>query len=552
MRRLAGTVLCATALLRGQQPAPTFRAGTRLVEVSVTVLDRKGNPVTDLAAQDFQIQDNGKPRPVAFFRFEGAAENARPAPTLPRGVFTNTVEGAGAAPRNVTALVLDGLNTPPQYNAQARAQVMRYLKAMAPQSRLAIFHMGKALRVLHDFTDDAASLREKIEKARLEIPLESVTDFSDSISEAEQFVDMFAGDPEAQAAMAEMMQTQLEMEMAANAAARRSRMERSLAAMEALGQHLSGISGRKNLVWITGGFSMVAILGAMGMGPRGDVQDFEDQVRATSQRLAQKGITLYIVDAHGIETQRDMSASVRQPLPVRGRGRFEPQMDAEAINNDPFPAMSLMANITGGRYVYNTNDLNTGFKQALADLRGGYTVGFYAADDGDDKWHRLRVRVARPGVNVRHREGYISEKEPGQKPAWTAESWRAAAANPIGSSALPMTVLCQPMTGGEMLLRIQVGAASLHFGDDAGGGMRADLQIMIAGRSADGRIWTNLSEIAAKLPRERMEKLRESVVPVLRRWKPDAATTALRVIVRDRFSGRFGSVDVPLAKLAAR
>jgi VWFA-related protein len=549
--RLAGAVMVAVGLLRSQEPAPTFRAGTRLVEISVTVLDRKGNPVTDLAAGDFQIQDNGKPRPVAFFRFEGAVESGRPAPALPRGVFSNTAEASGRASRNVTALVLDGLNTPPLYNARVRAQVMRYLKAMAPENRIGIFHMGRGLRVLHDFTDDSASLREKIEKARLEIPLESVTDFADSITEAEQFVDMFAGDPEAQAATAEMMKSQLEMEMAANAAARRSRMERSLAAMETLGQHLAGIPGRKNLVWITGGFSMVAILGEMGMGPRGDVQDFEDQVRAVSQRLAQRGVTLYIVDARGIETQRDMSASVRQPLPVRGRGRFEPQMDAEAINNDPFPAMSLMASITGGRYLYNTNDLAAGFKQALADLRGGYTVGFYAGDEADDKWHRLRVRVARAGLNVRHREGYLAEKEMGRRPAWTTDTWRAAAANPIGSSALQITVLCQPMAGGEYLLRIQTGAGALLFRDE-GGGLKAELQIMIAGRAADGRMWTNLNEVSVKLPPERLEKLRESVAPVLRRWKPDAATTALRVIVRDKLTGQYGSVDVPLAKLAAR
>jgi hypothetical protein len=325
-------------------------------------------------------------------------------------------------------------------------------------------------------------------------------------------------------------------------------MERSLAAMEALGQHLAGIPGRKNMVWITGGFSMVAILGAMGMGPRGDVQDFENQVRDTSRRLAQRGITLYIVDAHGIEAQKDLSASYSRPMPTRGRGRFEPQMDAEQINNDVLPAMSLMASITGGRYLYNTNDLSAGFKKALADLRGTYTLGFYAPEDADDKWHRLRVKVARAGVSVQHREGYFAESGAAQTPDWNADAWRAAAVNPLGSSALQMVLQCQLMAGGEWLLTIRVGAGALHFRSEAGS-LRADLQVMIAGRAADNRVWTGLSEAGAQLPQDKLDKVREAVVPILRRWKPDPAVTTIRVIVRDKFTGQYGSVDAPLSKV---
>jgi VWFA-related protein len=380
------------------------------------------------------------------------------------------------------------------------------------------------------------------------MPLESVTDFSQSVIEAEQLVEMFAGDPAAQAAMAEMAKNQLEIEMMANASARRSRMERSLAAMEALGQHLSGIPGRKSMVWITSGFSMVAVLGAMGMGPHGDVQNFEDKVRAASQRLAQNGITLYIVDAHGIETQRDMSAAFRAPLPVRGRGRFEAQMDSEQINNDAVPAMSLMASITGGRYLYNTNDLAAGFKQAVADLRGTYTIGFYTPDEADDKWHKLRVKVGRGGVNLHHREGYFAEKETAARPEWNTESWRAVAASPLGSSALQMVVQCLPLASGEVLLSIKIGAGALHFQSEPGG-MRADLQVMIAGRSADNRMWTIQSEVAAKLPQDRVATVRTAVVPVQRRWTPDKAVTTMRVIVRDKFTGQYGSVDIPLSKL---
>ena len=68
--------LAAGTSLRGQEPdlrTPTFRAGTTLVEFTVVATDRNGQPVADLKQEDISILQGGKPRPIAFFRFEGGA-----------------------------------------------------------------------------------------------------------------------------------------------------------------------------------------------------------------------------------------------------------------------------------------------------------------------------------------------------------------------------------------------------------------------------------------------------------------------------------------------
>ena len=299
----AAVALAVSVILAAQEqaPAPTFRTTTRLVELTVTALDKKGNAVTDLRLEDFTVQENGKPRPVAFFKYDGGPPVEPKALPLPPGVFTNRVEFTPGPARNITALVLDELNTPVTFSMRVRAMVTRYLKALAPQTRVAVFHMGARLRVLHDFTDDADSLRARIEKSTLTMPLQVETEFDRSVIEAEQFVDMFSGDPEMEAMMADMVRIQLEVEMMANAQARRARLEKTLASMESLGQHLAGIPGRKNLVWISGGISMVSVTGAMGMGPRGSIESFETKVRETSRKLAQQGVVLYIVDAKGLQ-----------------------------------------------------------------------------------------------------------------------------------------------------------------------------------------------------------------------------------------------------------
>jgi hypothetical protein len=123
-------LLAAAALLAlgAQDQTPTFRSTTRLVELTVTALDKRGLPVTDLRLEDFVIHDNGKPRPVEFLEYDGGPYvDVDPLP-LPPGVFTNRVEFTRGPARNVTAFVLDELNTPAQFNIQIRATALRYLR----------------------------------------------------------------------------------------------------------------------------------------------------------------------------------------------------------------------------------------------------------------------------------------------------------------------------------------------------------------------------------------------------------------------------------------
>src|SRR5688572_12370283 len=59
-------VLVSASLALGQQA--TFKAGTSLVPVLTTVLDKEGRLVPDLTQEDFTILDNGKPQEVVFFQ----------------------------------------------------------------------------------------------------------------------------------------------------------------------------------------------------------------------------------------------------------------------------------------------------------------------------------------------------------------------------------------------------------------------------------------------------------------------------------------------------
>jgi Ca-activated chloride channel family protein len=58
-----------TASIAGPQQAP-FRSGSKTVAVYGTVTDREGRLVPNLAREDFEIRDNGKPQPITVFSNE--------------------------------------------------------------------------------------------------------------------------------------------------------------------------------------------------------------------------------------------------------------------------------------------------------------------------------------------------------------------------------------------------------------------------------------------------------------------------------------------------
>jgi len=75
-----GLVAVFTATVGGQQ---TFRSGVDLATFGVTVVDRKGNPVTDLTRDDFAVLEDGQPQELRYF----AAGDGDTAPPLHLGLM---------------------------------------------------------------------------------------------------------------------------------------------------------------------------------------------------------------------------------------------------------------------------------------------------------------------------------------------------------------------------------------------------------------------------------------------------------------------------------
>src|ERR1700682_2119511 len=133
LKVLFPATLCALTLAaqsQTQQTAPVqtpvqsstvLKITSRLVVGDVVALDHKGQPVTDLTAEDFTVLEEGKEQKVSAFSFQrpgshagGSAAMTAPVKLLPR-MFPNIPRQSTSGALNV--VLLDALNT--QTNNQA-------------------------------------------------------------------------------------------------------------------------------------------------------------------------------------------------------------------------------------------------------------------------------------------------------------------------------------------------------------------------------------------------------------------------------------------------
>lgn len=344
---------------------------------------------------------------MAFFRFEGAADNAPAfvAKPLPPALFTNRPEYTPGPPRNIIAIVIDAVNTRPEDQMAVRAQVLNYLSTITAEARIALYRAGERVVIIHDFTDDIASLRARMAKQALEATLQTQTnvtvqkpDIPGVLREAfdSDYLQVLELSNKEMARFEELSNQQVQD--------RRSTL--TLDSLEALGNHLAGIPGRKSIVWITAGTPIVTVGGG---DPR--LKSYERAIRDTAQRLASQGVTIYPVEATGLKpldmklnaNARGDSRGTISPVQQRANAAAQPASLAD-LSTTPdqrrLPsALDVLADVTGGRLLRNTNDLTVGMKTAASDLRSSYWLGFYTPQESDSKWHPFKVQVRRAGTS---------------------------------------------------------------------------------------------------------------------------------------------------------
>jgi len=200
--------------------------------------------------------------------------------------------------------------------------------------------------------------------------------------------------------------------------ARRAAM--TFEALDALARILDGVPGRKNLIWFAGSFP-VAIFPTPEEA-RHLVKtsgDYLEQLKKTTDLLALARVAVYPVSAEGMMAERVAEADAGGAGGALGAGHqgargnaMAPYSQGAAERAKAVTAMEWVAESTGGRAFYNTNDFGKVIRQTVDDGSNYYTIGYSPTDKNmDGSYRRIEVRVKERGLHLAYRRGYYAANE---------------------------------------------------------------------------------------------------------------------------------------------
>ncbi len=382
----------------GQAPAvpadqPVFRAGVNFVRVDAIVTDRQGNPVTDLTQDDFEVIEDDKRQTIETFRLVKIDTQA-PVET-PGRLTTRQDEENAAADEDARIFVffLDEYHVRLGNSMAARKHLIDFVQTqLGPKDLVSVMYPLSPLDSVI-LTRDHRQLVNAIDRFQGR---------KFDYTPRNALEDRYANQP------TEVVE--------------RIRRQVSLSALTGLSVKLGALrEGRKAIVLVSEGYiallppqlrGAVATMPGFGNPNRnnplaGDNNFQEDRARFTAELDVQSELqrvfeeanrsntAIYAVDPRGLSTgEFDIQDNVA--------GRASQDALRQTQNT-----LQILAGETDGRAIINRNDLAVGMKQIVRDSSAYYLLGYNSTQSrSDGKFHPIKVRVRRPGVQVRARKGY--------------------------------------------------------------------------------------------------------------------------------------------------
>jgi VWFA-related protein len=199
--------------------------------------------------------------------------------------------------------------------------------------------------------------------------------------------------------------------VAAFAAEEANNLVFSLGALRQVIAMLSGIEGRKSIIYISSGLPMVPGIGLMHehamtfkdqsiLSLRGRYDQTRLYHELTSMANAQE-VSLYSIDASGLNPLEGFEAE----------SAYSRDPTASSIGSKNYQdSLTYMADATGGIAVVNTNDVTGGLERITNDLFNYYSLGYTISASGDDRVHRIKVELTgKKNYDLRFRRRFVEK-----------------------------------------------------------------------------------------------------------------------------------------------
>ena len=543
------------ALAQAPQPSPTpsstFPSGVELVTVDAVVLDKHGEPVEGLTANEFEVEEDGRPQAIASFEAVALPESAAaPAPT-PSRVSTN-VARPERQPRRTFVVVFDNAHMAPERIGQARAAVADFVRtALRPGDEVTVVPTSGGAWWTAEMPDAGGDVAAALERLQALRPRNTSVD---RVSDWEAMQLYLHRDPRVMASVARRyyehrilleapMEPQAKIQLQTDQGlpliqakasevytAALERKRATLGALERVARSLVPVKGRKSIILVSEGFVYEP-----------ELPDFREVARATREANA----AIYFLDARGLRggpvtadaelaegtDPRDLNAVLNENV-VEAQG-------ADSIALD-----------SGGFSIKGVNDMAAGLRRIARESRSYYLIGYHPERVASDaKFHKIAVHVRRPGLEVHARRGYYGPGEVAARREASAldPALRQALDSPYMGEGIPLRMTAHVLGTSapgkaNVVLVAEADPAALAF-QRQGSRFNDILEsyMVIAARDT-GENFHREKTIELSLPAEARQQLEASWLPVVREFDLAPGVYQARLLLRDREGGRVGTV----------
>jgi VWFA-related protein len=498
---VAGVAVAA----RQQSPLPpTFRSNVEAITLDVRVVDRNGQFVDGLTADDLRVFEDGREQAITAFERvnipihgDGRAFAGN---TAGADVASNDGPGSDAAEGRLYVLLLDDLHTPAGRAGDVRAQARDFLEHDFEESdRAMVLTASGRLRVAQEFTNNRQRLLGAIDRFE-----------SDDGAGALPNCQATSSDP-------------AQCETADDRAALRS--------LSAVSSWLAGVVGqRKAILFFGEGLSADQVSKVLGpdptapLTPQGDETSGDPTLTPGGVRLSRR-VTL-------------PDGAYRAILP----SLMEAQASAARANVTVYPVDPRRA-------------VEKLFSQVVADTSAYYLLGYVPTNDRHDgTFRKIEVRANPPGVRVQARTGYTAKNDaaptkravPTDRPVALSELM----ATPIQVSGLTMSVSAPAFVGRGQKTSVEVvidvaGRDVLAASESSGG--KGSLALFVAVADPEGRVQASeRGSLEMNLSATTREEVARHGLRVLSRLDVAPGRYLLRVAGVDGAGNSKGSVQLDL------
>jgi VWFA-related protein len=438
---------CAAHALLAQAPQqPTFRVQVEAIEIDASVTDARGNVVTDLTRDDFEILENGRPQTITSFGLVNIPRVSPERPLFAANTIEPDVQSNNLAEGRLYVIALDQVAG--EQILRTRRFVRRFIEQyFGPSDLGAVVFLGRA---------DHSKAQGLTNSPRL--LLQSVDSFTGGFGGEPLSAAMPGGGGGATGGSPPFTDP--------NNMDRNIRLRESMSSFRQVVEYMATVQGRrKALLLFSTGYpaDIYRVIDYRG----GTLDLAEEDMHRAITTATRNNVVVYPIDPRGLTEDGGLAESETGPSTDPND-----RLQASLVRLEARQSLVAIANATGGFALSNSNSFENAFDRIVQENSSYYVLGFSSTNDRrDGRFRTLDVRVKRPGLIVRGRTGYIAPMrnerppDPPRPAANVSVEVSEALRSTVPVNGLPMKVFAAPFKGGErnatVVMAVEVDASKL-------------------------------------------------------------------------------------------